>query len=209
MNHNDLLSLEGMQSDTVDIYNSIASSYVARTLSADMSHFYDKVQSKFPHGATLLDVGSGSGRDALALAKRGFAVDILEPAIKLLEDFMSRAPGFKGKAHHASVESAKLTEQHYDGIYACASLLHVKPENWATALQNLHQASKPGGRLYLSVKKCASGHDSEGRWFTGFDSAMALQEMVELSSNWKLDDVELTSDSLGRDTLWFEAWFKA
>lgn len=195
--------------NTVEVYDRIAPEYVNRTLDADMTPFYDAVCTRLAPGSRVLDVGAGSGRDALGLTRRGMQVDILEPSRALLRDFKQREPGFPGGVYNTTMELARLPRRHYDGVLSCASLLHVKPEDWSRALQNLHQGTKPDGLLYLSIKKCPSGFDGEGRWFTGFDTLDALQEMVELSSSWKMTEGATTADSLGRDVVWFETWFKA
>lgn len=197
------------QSGTIDVYNKIAASYVERTLNADMSSFYDLLEQKLQPSSKLLDVGSGSGRDAVKLSARGFHVDILEPSKGLLEIFKQNNPAYSGLIYPATVQEANLPSGYYDGIYAAASLLHVAAEDWAQVLQLLHKASKPEGLMYLSVKKCPSGYDSEGRWFTGFDTASSLQNVIELGSSWRMTDCSVTNDSLGRDTIWFEVWLKA
>lgn len=195
---------------TIDVYDRIAADYVTRTLSADMSSLYNTIAALFPRGARLLDIGSGSGRDALALTARGYAVDILEPSQGLLSDFIARAPDFPGQCFHSVIGEAALPRASYDGIYACASLLHVPPEQWSADLHALRASMKQGGRLYISVKQGDSGYDAEGRWFTGFASLTALRSVVELTGGgWTMVSENTKNDALGRTTIWLDSWFQA
>ncbi|MBK1674579.1 hypothetical protein CKO35_15015 [Ectothiorhodospira shaposhnikovii] len=56
--------------------------------------------------------------------------------------------------------------ERYDGIWACASLLHVPAAEMPSNFQALWQALKPGGVLYCSFKRGAGERDRNGRHFT-------------------------------------------
>ncbi|NLB88983.1 MAG: helix-turn-helix domain-containing protein [Syntrophomonadaceae bacterium] len=72
---------------------------------------------------TLLDIGSGEGRDAIYFAENGFAVDALEislPGIEKIKKFSS-AKGLSINTIHADMIGYKLTNN-YDVIYSMGSL---------------------------------------------------------------------------------------
>lgn len=54
----------------------------------------------------------------------------------------------------------------YDGIWACASLLHVPAADLPDALYRLWAALKSGGAFYLSFKLGEGERMHEGRHFT-------------------------------------------
>ena len=56
-------------------------------------------------------------------------------------------------------------EDAYDGIWTCASLLHVKPEDLPDVLQRLHRLLKPEGVLYASFKYGTGEREKDGRYF--------------------------------------------
>ncbi len=56
-------------------------------------------------------------------------------------------------------------EAQYDGIWACASLLHVKAADLPDVLKRLHRLLKPGGILYASFKQGSGEREKDGRFF--------------------------------------------
>jgi SAM-dependent methyltransferase len=140
---------------TVASYEASAEAYAAGQppLSDDVRTAIDAFVGLLPAGARVLEVGSGSGRDALALEERGVSVyrtDITPAFVKLL-----RAAG-----HDAAVAdplSDDLTdperEAPYDGVWASASLLHVRREDLPRVLGNLAGVTADGGALHLAVKE--------------------------------------------------------
>jgi hypothetical protein len=62
----------------------------------------------------------------------------------------------------------------FDGIWACASLLHVPMRELPEVLGRLTLALKPGGVLYLSFKYGHGERHREGRHFTDLDEAGLL-----------------------------------
>jgi ubiquinone/menaquinone biosynthesis C-methylase UbiE len=63
-----------MDTSTIDFYNQNAASYAAETLHADMHASRQRFLAHLSAGASVLDAGCGSGRDALAFKEAGFAV---------------------------------------------------------------------------------------------------------------------------------------
>ncbi|MFD1692220.1 hypothetical protein ACFSHR_13950 [Azotobacter chroococcum] len=59
----------------------------------------------------------------------------------------------------------------YDGIWACASLLHLSPAEMPEALARLWRALKPGGVFYCSFKLGQGEREQQGRQFTDADEA--------------------------------------
>ncbi len=113
----------------------------------------DGFAARLPAGARVLEIGSGSGRDAEALEAHGLSVrrtDITPGFVRLL-----RAAG-----HDADVVDP-LTDDladptrdaPYDAVWAAASLLHVRREDLPRVLGNLAAATGTDGLLHLAVKE--------------------------------------------------------
>ncbi|WP_246156384.1 class I SAM-dependent methyltransferase, partial [Thiohalocapsa marina] len=81
----------------------------------------------------------------------------------------------------------------FDGIWACASLLHVPLAELPELLRRLARALKPGGVLYASCKYGAGEREHGGRRFTDLDEAglaallRAVPELAELET-WTTAD---------------------
>ena len=159
---------------TVEAYDAFAEEYAAgaspldSVAQADLAEF---VAALGP-GARVLEIGSGSGRDAVALEALGLSVrrtdvsrsfvrrlreaghdaDVLDPLTDDLAD-PARAPGAGAAA--------------YDGVWANASLLHVRREDLPTVLARLAAVTRPGGVLRMAVK------EGEGARFSTHGSVRA------------------------------------
>lgn len=148
--------------ETLAYYNQNAASFFSNTVDLDMSALHDRFLSSLSSGAMILDAGCGSGRDAKAFLERGFRVTAFDASAELA----------RMAAEHTGIEIAvrRFSEMRevscYDGIWACASLLHLQAHAISAALQGLWTALKPGGVCYLNFK-LGSGERSEGgRHFT-------------------------------------------
>jgi 2-polyprenyl-3-methyl-5-hydroxy-6-metoxy-1,4-benzoquinol methylase len=193
---------------TIDFYDRNAESYIARTWAIDMSEMHADIYSRLAPGANILDIGTGSGRDALALTQIGFNVDVLEPSKSLLHAFKKRAPDFPGKCFGGTIASQDLPEEHYDFMLAVASLLHIPNDEWPDTMRKLRRISRRGGLLFISTKQQPSGYDQQGRWFTGFATPDALTSLVA-QHKWKTLSVVCVPHATCPTTPWIEAWFEA
>ncbi len=73
-------------------------------------------------------------------------------------------------------------EGEFDGIWACASLLHVPKDELPQVFEKLERALKPGGALYASFKlgRGERQDTATGRHFTDLTES-ELAELVERS----------------------------
>jgi cyclopropane fatty-acyl-phospholipid synthase-like methyltransferase len=55
------------------------------------------------------------------------------------------------------------TEIKFDGIWACSSLLHLKPEELDTVLKKFTGFLKPGGVFFMSFKYGEKDYEKDGR----------------------------------------------
>jgi SAM-dependent methyltransferase len=94
-------------------------------------------------------------------------------------------------------------QQQFDGIWACASLLHVPPVELPDVMQRLHRALKPGGVLYASFKYGRGERDHHGRRFTDMDER-GLAELLHHVS--ELDPLETWTTGDRRPDREAERW---
>jgi len=129
--------------NSLDYYNESAEAFFTATVTVDMEPVYQRFLRLLSPAARLLDAGCGSGRDAKAFAQQGFCVDAFDASPELAK----LAAAFTGRP--VEVMSFLEFDRHhlYDGIWACASLLHVPEVDLAQVFQRLWSGLKPGGVL--------------------------------------------------------------
>ena len=150
---------------TVEYYNENAQTFFETTVNADMSLQLNDFINLLPVKGVVLDAGCGSGRDSLVLLRRGFKVEAFDAS----EEMCRRASDLLGQqVRLGRFEELDYSDQ-FDGIWACASLLHVTMDAMPDVVCRLHRALKAEGILYASFKK-GSGERYRGeRRFTDAD----------------------------------------
>jgi hypothetical protein len=68
-------------------------------------------------------------------------------------------------------------EQAFDGIWACASLLHVPRSEMDDVFRRFTRALRPGGVWYLSFKEGEAEEVRGGRWFTDFTEGLLREQL--------------------------------
>jgi superfamily II DNA or RNA helicase/HKD family nuclease len=188
-------------SATLAYYNDNAEAFFADTVGVDMSALHDRFLATLSAGAIVLDAGCGSGRDARAFLERGFRVCAFDASVELAQ----RA------ALHAGIAVALRTfddvreQSCYDGIWACASLLHLPEAAIPAALAQLWAALRPGGTFYMSFKLGSGERFHNGRHFTDVTQVQLRSWLADLPD---LGDIEcwLSSDQRpGRAEQWLNA----
>ena len=154
---------------TIDYYNKHTEEFTASTFEVDMESLYKPFLAELQEGAKILDVGCGSGRDTLAFKNKGYQVD----AIDYSEELVKKASRLTGIPIKLKSFYEIDDYEAYDGIWACASLLHCERERLAEVIGKLITALKPNGVLYMSFKYGDSDREKNGRKFTDLNETQA------------------------------------
>ena len=185
--------------NTHKYYDDNANKYFDITSNVDMSDIYMHFLKYIPRNGIIMDAGSGSGRDTIAFLKKGFSVYAFDASYKLAM-LSTKLTGIKTKV----MQFSDIDDiDKYDGIWACASLLHVSEEELPLVISKMALALKNKGVLYFSFKYGSGDRISdEGRYFLDLNDAKAKSiidneenlELVELwhskSVNAKISDEE-------------------
>ena len=143
-------------------YENFSEDYANRTWQADMSDQRKRFCRYLPTDARILDVGSGSGRDTLALLAMGYSVDAIDASPAMAQESLRRT-GVVTRVDR--IEVMEVSEP-YDGIWLCAVLPHVRRELQEEAWYRVRLALKPSGFCYASYKIGGSSRvDAFGRYF--------------------------------------------
>lgn len=154
---------------SIEFYEQNAADFFERTVGIDMSAPRERFAALLPDGGRVLDAGCGAGRDTLAFHQAGFRVTAMEAA-PALADLASTYTGLPVQV----LTFQELTwREAFDGIWACASLLHVPRGQLADAVRRLRGALAPGGVIYMSFKLGRQDRHVDGRLFTDLDEAGA------------------------------------
>jgi len=154
---------------TIDYYNKHAEEFTASTFEVDMESLYQPFLAELSEGTRILDVGCGSGRDTQAFKNKGYEVDAMDYS----EELVKRAIQLTDV--QVKLKSFYEVDEHeaYDGVWACASLLHCERERLAEVIGKLITALKPNGVLYMSFKYGDSDREKNGRKFTDLNETQA------------------------------------
>lgn len=189
---------------TIQYYNDNADIFFAETINVDMSELHKKFTSHLLEGALILDGGCGSGRDSLAFMQQGFAVEAFDAS----EAMVAKASALTGlDVQLKRFDQLEETER-YDGIWTCASLLHVPKTNLNDAMKVLYQALKPKGIWYLSFKYGTEERKKDGRSFTDMDE-LSLVTLVGEIGKTEILEMWITVDKRpDRDEKWLNVILK-
>ena len=147
---------------TLDFYNENANDYFEKTINLNMDIQYNLFEKYLNSGSRILDFGCGSGRDTKHFLDKGFNVDAIDGSSELVR--------LASEFTHIDVKCMDFYDFNelnlYDGIWACASLLHIPKSDFKSILIKLSNALKSNGILYVAVKN-GSGEsvDNKGRLY--------------------------------------------
>lgn len=147
---------------TLDYYQQHAERFAATTLHMNMSRLHDRFLAGIPPRGYILDAGCGAGRDSLAFIERGYRVHAID-ASPAMARIATETIGQQVEVQHIETLTANDL---YDGVWACASLLHLPEAELSEALQRLWCSLRPGGLLYASFKHGTGQRSEGGRHFT-------------------------------------------
>lgn len=180
--------------NTLDYYNKNSEEYFNSTLNVDMTNTYKEFLKLVPKDGKILDLGCGSGRDSMNFMKLGYEVIAVDGAKKLAK----RASVLLGKEVIVSTFEELELKEKFHGIWACASLLHIKREDLKTVLNNLYNNLDDNGVFYMSFKYGEKEYvDDKNRYFNCFTDESIISFINE-NTKYNILGLYITEDKLGR-----------
>ena len=189
---------------TIRAYGDHAAEYRAgtATMSPELGAVIETFARRLGADARVLEIGSGGGRDALALEAAGLRVrrtDITPAFVELL-----RADGLEASVVDPLHDDLGAPGG-YDGVWANACLLHVDRADLPVVLHRLAAVTRVGGLLYVSVK------EGDGEAWSRHGSIEAPRRFVYwradpmaavlAAAGWQVDTLARSTDRTGEPWL--------
>ena len=186
-----------------DYYHEHSQEFINDTFNCDMSDQYRFFEQYLNGTGTILDIGFGSGRDSLYFLSKGYEVYAIDPE----EEFVKhgRDIGIK-HVYQLKVEDMEFVNM-FDGIWACASLLHISSDKLTEVLQKCEKSLKKGGIAYISFKYGEFEGIRNGRYYLD----MTLEKLAKYLFATKLTivDVFISNDvRVDRTDMWINCILK-
>ena len=149
---------------TLQYYTAHADTFASETKTADLSAVHQRFLALLPPHPAVLDLGCGSGRDTKVFLAHGCRVTAVDGSPELC----AISSAYTGIPVRRMLFSELDARAEFDGIWACASILHVPSADLPDVFRRMINALKPGGIIYTSFKYGTFEGERNGRRFTDF-----------------------------------------
>lgn len=175
---------------TLEWYRANAEEFIQRTSDVDMAEHYRAFLECVPSGGRILDLGCGAGSAAQCFTEKGYRVLAVDGCRELCEYTRNRVG--------CPVRTMRFEELDYDdafdGVWACASLLHLRKADLPSVLRLISRALKADGVFYASFKYGDTEREKDGRIFSDFTED-SLRDLLESAGGFRGISVWTTNDA--------------
>lgn len=178
-----------MKEEILSYYRKNAENFVKGTINADMEFNRKKFLQRLPDQGKILDFGCGSGRDAKVFLELGYEVEAVDGCRELCET----AAEYTGIVVRQMDFMELDVREKYDGIWACASVLHLPYEELRAVLAKMAAALKENGVIYVSFKYGEFEGWRNGRYFTDMTED-GVRRLVEETQGMSVEEIWVTAD---------------
>ena len=174
---------------TLTYYNQNAQAFISHTQTINFQDTQERFLSHLHPGSIILDFGCGSGRDTRYFLSRDFQVDAIDGS----EELCRLASQYTGIPVRQMLFQDLDCRDTYDGIWACASILHLRMEELTDVFRRMILALHEEGILYVSFKLGNFRGERNGRYFTDFDES-GFRKYAEQFPELTIRDLWITAD---------------
>lgn len=195
-----------MDIQTIAEYDATAKARCAQYETVDFRWLYDALTERLQPGSTILEIGCGSGRDARALAERGYLVTATDASSGMLVEAQRLSSGDNPRFAHKAFPLASadsLLQQSFDAILAIAVLMHIPHSERHTFFAQVSRLLKPDG---LFMGAWSNNRVDKKRLFVNLmeDDIRSYAQI----SNMLLLEITHSQDALGRKINWITCLLK-
>ena len=188
----------------IEYYNTNSTEYFNKTSNADLSELYAVFERHLPTDAKILDIGCGSGRDALHFKNKGYEITAFDAA----EELVKLSKEYTGLDIICNTFEEFDTEEKFDGLWACSSFLHIEKKDMKSMLEKYADFLKPDGVFYLSFKYSDCEYEENGKHYSCYTEESFIK-IIEETDNQKIVEIFTSEDSIGgREQKWLSVILK-
>ena len=177
------------ENKTLEYYNKNADNFAKTTIDVNFYETQKHFQELLPEHGYILDFGCGSGRDTKYFLEQGFYVDATDGS----EEMCHIASNYTGIQVRRLLFEELDENKKYDGIWACASILHLPKKQLREVLKNMYAALKSKGWIYTSFKYGEFEGERNGRYFTDFTTD-TFKDFIHDMHGLKIEEQWITGD---------------
>ena len=182
-------------SSTIEYYDKNADHFMKETVAVNFTAIQEMFLNLLPHGGKILDFGCGSGRDTLEFLKRGYQVDATDGSTEMCK----LTTEYTGISVRQMLFQELNEIEKYDGIWACASILHLPKNELKNVLDKMKTALSKRGIIYTSFKYGTFEGERNGRYFTDFTEE-SFEKFAKLIKGFRIKKMWITEDvRVGRE----------
>ncbi len=148
---------------------------------------------------TALDIGAGSGRDALALSQLGLCVAAIEPAQSLMVKGVELTGNKVNWKSDTLPELSSLSENTFDVILVSAVWMHLTVAQQSQSLSRLNTLLNDNGILVITLRH---GDFDDGRAAFDVSATRLMNDAKHLGLSLKHSDND--TDQLNRPNVYWE-----
>ena len=178
-----------MDKKTIEYYNNNVEKFVSDTLNCEFNEMQDKFLNYLPINSNILDLGCGSGRDSKYFIEKGhniIAIDGSQELCKVAENLIKKEVFCK------DFREIDYNNE-FDGIWACASLLHLRKEEICNVINKCIKALNLNGILYCSFKYGDFDGYRNGRYFTDL-TEQVFKDLIAVIKNIEIVEIFVSND---------------
>src|SRR3989344_6253364 len=188
---------------TIETYNKIAKIYSDHTFGLVLQYYLNEFISLLPKKAKILDAGCGHGRDVAYLTDYGFDVIGIDISDGLLEEAKKRA---KGEFKKMDITDMKFKDGEFDGIWSCATLLHLKKEDIPKVLKDFNKILKKDGVLFINVKEGVGEEIRKKKEYNDLPRLFVYYSISEILNLVKEAGFEVINSFTDKDPNWINVY---
>lgn len=184
---------------TIDYYNRNYEVFSESTINVDFEYQQNKFLKYLASGSSILDLGCGAGRDSKAFLNKGFKVTAIDGSLELCKV----ASKYIGQEIICKSFDELDYKEEFEGVWACASLLHVKYKDLEDIINKISRALKHNGYLYMSFKYGEFEGYKNDRYFT-YLTEERLDNLLKGNNDLSIVETYISTDvRVGREN---EKW---
>ncbi len=154
-----------------------------------MSELYSRFLAYVPPVGLILDAGCGSGRDSRFFLENGYRVVAFDASREMAQ----KSSALIGQEVLCFTFDEFESDQLFDAVWACASLLHVEKDTLLASIENLTGYLKKQGIFYMSFKYGVQDYEKDVRVFSCF-SEKSFSSFIAPMNNLAIVEIFRTAD---------------